>query len=390
MTDPFKLNLLTLEGSPHQVGQAHGEQLRPVIREMFQKMTAGFEEAMGMTRAAYLDGLFAETQFLQAAERWTPETLEEVRGIAEGAGLDFREAFVWQLLDEVDWYNTLKKMPFLDRDPNHCSTLGAFGKMADPALIAQNADMGKLVDGYGTLLHVKYAGTGLEKFVVTIPGVVGIWGLNNRSIGLCMNAMETQLNKSRKGLGTIFVAQGVLSRTNFADADHFMREVKHASGENYIVGAPGVAADYEASANQVIRYIPFEGASVVYHTNHPVQNDDLDLTPERIQQLPQELQAWVARAKVNTETRFCSLEERLKERTEPLTVAEIKKLLSTHDTPDDPVCRHRRDDQNGMTNFSFIMELSSEPRFHIASGPPCMTEFRTFTFQGGLEKWTNE
>jgi isopenicillin-N N-acyltransferase like protein len=390
MSNPFKLNLLTLSGTPREIGRAHGEQLRPVIQELFQKQTAGFEEYMGMTRAAYLDELFTQTHFLQAVETWTPAALEEVRGIAEGANLDFKDAFVWQLLDEADWYNTLKKMPFLDRDPNHCSSLGAFGKMANPAMIAQNADMGKSVDGYGTLLHVKYEQTDIEKFVVTIPGVIGIWGLNNHGIGVCMNAMELQLNKSRLGLGTIFVAQGILSKTNFSDADRFIRDVRHASGENYIVGAPGIAADYECSANSVIRHIPYQEAFVVYHTNHPVVNDDLDLTPERINLLPQDLQTWLTRAVVNTETRFNSLDIRLKDRTDPLDVSEIKKILSSHDTPDDPVCRHRRDDQNGMTNFSFIMELGNDPCLHIASGPPCMTEFRTFNFKDGLEKWTNE
>ncbi len=384
MTNPFKLNLLTLAGTPRQVGRAHGEELRPVIQELFQKQTAGFEEYMGMSRASYLEALFSKTRFVQAVETWTPDAVEEVRGIAEGSGLDFQNAFVWQLLDEADWYNNLKKMPFLDQDPNHCSSLGAFGIMANPAMIAQNADMGKSVDGYGTLLHVKYTQTGLEKFVVTIPGVIGIWGLNNHGIGVCMNAMETQLNKSRYGLGTIFVAQGILSKTSFSEADRFITQIKHASGENYIIGAPAIAANYECSANKVVRYFPFEGANVVYHTNHPLVNDDLDLTPERIKLLPPEIQVWLDRAMLNTTTRCNSLETYLKHRTTPLTVPDIIKILSTHDTPDDPVCRHRRDDQQGMTNFSFVMEFGSEPCLHIASGPPCMTEFRTFNFSDGL------
>jgi isopenicillin-N N-acyltransferase-like protein len=390
MTNPFKLNLLTLTGTPREVGRAHGEQLRPVIQELFQKFTAGFEEYMGMSRTAYLDELFSTTRFLQAAETWTPDAVEEVRGIAEGANLDFQNAFVWQLLDEADWYNNLKKMPYLDRDPNHCSSLGAFGSMASPTLIAQNADMGKSVDGYGALLHVKYTQTGLEKFVVTIPGVIGIWGLNNHGIGVCMNAMETQLNKSRLGLGTIFVAQGILSKASFSEADRFIIEVKHASGENYIIGATGIAANYECSPNKVIRFIPFEGANVVYHTNHPIVNDDLDLTPERIKLLPSEIQSWLERAMVNTNTRCSSLETRLTARTTPLTVRDVIEILSSHDTPDDPVCRHLRDDQQGMTNFSFVMEFGDEPCLHIASGPPCMTEFRVFNFSDGISRWTSE
>ncbi len=384
MTNPFKLNLLTLSGTPREIGRAHGEQLRPIIQELFRKQTAGFEEYIGMTRPAYLEELFNKTRFLQTAETWTPDAVEEVRGIAEGSNLDFQNAFVWQLLDEADWYNNLKKMPFMDQDPNHCSSLGAFGAMANPTLIAQNADMGKSVDGYGTLLHIKYTHTGTEKFVATIPGVIGIWGLNNHGVGVCMNAMETQLNKSRYGLGTIFVAQGILSKASFMEADRFITGIRHASGENYIIGAAGIVANYECSANKVVRYIPFDGANMVYHTNHPLVNTDLDLTPERIKLLPTDIQSWLDRAMVNTETRFNSLETYLKHSANPLTVPDIIKILSTHDTPDDPICRHARPDQQGMTNFSFVMEFGDEPYLHIASGPPCMTEFRTFNFSDGL------
>ncbi len=382
--NPFKLYTLQLSGDPRQVGRAHGEELRNVIREFHQKQIAGLETYLKMTYSAYLDMLFRETRFLQAAEEWTPDCVEEVHGIAEGSGLDFHAAFAIQLLDEADWYISQKTMGLFEVESNHCSALGACGEMASVNLIAQNADMGKSVDGYGTLLHVKYTQTGIEKFVATIPGVIGIWGMNNKSIGVCLNAMTTHMKKSARGLGTIFVSQGILSKKTFAEADHFIREIPHASGENYTIGSPETVVDYECSANKVSRYIPFEGASVVYHTNHPLENDDLDLTPENIKKLSPELQTWVARAQQNTGVRFDSVEKRMKNLSAPLTVEKVKEILSSHDTPDDPVCRHRRDDQNGMTNFSMVMELGKDPRFHIASGPPCSTEFKVFNFRDGL------
>jgi predicted choloylglycine hydrolase len=390
MTNPFNLNVLTLEGTPREVGRAHGEGLRATIQEFFQKQTTGLEAYLKMTYSAYLDMLFADTQFLQAAEKWTPDLVEEVHGIAEGANLDFRAMFAYQLLDEADWYLSQKTMGLFEVESNHCSALGAYGKMGQPNLIAQNADMGKSVDGYGTLLHVKYTRTGMEKFVATIPGVIGVWGLNNRSIGICLNAMTVQMKKSSRGLGTIFISQGILAKETFTEADHFIREIPHASGENYTIGSPEMVADYECSAHKVNRYIPFEGANVVYHTNHPIDNDDLDLTPENVKKLSPELQAWVVRAQQNTDVRFNSVEKRMKNLETTLTVEKVKEILSSHDTPDDPVCRHKRDDQNGMTNFSMIMELKEDPRLHIASGPPCMTEFRVFNFRDGLEKWTRE
>ncbi len=378
--NPFNLKVLHLEGTSRQIGRAHGEELRTTIQSMAGERKAGIESGFKITLEQFLDRLFEETSFYQAAERWTPQLVEEVRGIGEGAGLDFRSAFAWQLLDEMDWYLRQKTTPALAFEPNRCSALGAFGAASEPTIVAQNADMGKSVDGLGILLHKKNTETGLQTMVVSIPGVLGIWGLNSRGVGLCMNALDLWLNHARDGLGTIFVSGGVLSQPSFEEADHFIRSVRHASGENYVIGAPGIAVDYEGSTDHVVRYVPFEQAQVVYHTNHPVASADIELTPEREEALPEELRKLIALGRQDTTSRFCSVEANMKNLASPLAVDKVKQILSAHDNPDFPVCKHKREDRQGMTNFCIIMELSEAPTLHVTSGPPCMSEFRTFRF----------
>jgi len=378
--NPFNLKILTLKGTNRQIGRAHGEELRDQIQAMAAERTAGVESYFKVSMEKFLDTLFEETQFLQAAEHWTPQLVEEVGGIGEGAGLDFRSAFAWQLLDEMDWYLRKKANPAQPGDANHCSSLGAFGAAASPTIVAQNADMGKSVDGMGIILKKNNTDTGLQSLSVSIPGVLGIWGMNSSRVGMCMNAMDIWLNHARDGLGTIFVAGGILSQPSFAATDHFIHSVKHASGENYVIGAPGIVADYEGSANEVIQYTPFEGAQMVYHTNHQVVNTDIELTPEKEEALPDDMRQLLALGRQDTTSRFCSVEKRMRELNAPLTVAKVKEILSAHDSEDFPVCKHKREDRQGMTNFCIIMELSDTPAFHISSGPPCMTEFRTFHF----------
>ncbi len=378
--NPYEMKVLTLEGAPSQNGRAHGDTLRAQIQAMAAERTAGVESYFKISMSKFLDILFEETSFYQAAERWTPQLVEEVRGIGEGAGLDSQSAFAWQLLDEMDWYLRQKTNPALTSDPNRCSALGAYGAVSDPAIIAQNADMGKSVDGLGIILHKKYTDCGMQTLAVSIPGVLGIWGINSKAVGVCMNAMDIWLNHARDGLGTIFVSGGILSQPSFTEADRFVRSVKHASGENYVIGAPGIAADYEGSANQVVQYIPYPGAQVVFHTNHQIVNTDVELTPERELALPEDLRQLIALGRQDTTGRFCSVEARMKSLESPLTVEKVKEILSAHDDANFPVCKHKREDRQGMTNFCIIMELSDIPAFHVSSGPPCMTEFRTFRF----------
>ena len=66
-----------------------------------------------------------------------------------------------------------------------------------------------------------------------------------------------------------------------------------------------------------------------------------------------------------------------------MDIADIKKVLSSHEPPEFPVCRHFDPDEDpmrGMTNNSLIMVMSHPPEFLITSGPPCMSEYKTFSF----------
>lgn len=48
----------------------------------------------------------------------------------------------------------------------------------------------------------------------------------------------------------------------------------HASGQNYLVGGPGKVYAYECSASRIKRFTPRTGPDVIWHTNHPLANDD--------------------------------------------------------------------------------------------------------------------
>jgi len=374
MTQPFNMRFVTLEGTPRERGRIHGETLRSEILELMERFRDD-------TRQECLHPLIERTGLLAAAEKWTPDLVEEVRGIGEGAGLDFKTIFAWQLVEEVGWLGEYEKtLGSDDLGSGGCSALGVFGEESRSTLLAQTADNGVSVDGYQTFLHVKCLGSSLEAFVLTYPGWVGVYGLNSRGIGVCLNTISRQMNYAPDGLPVLFVGRGILAQPTLSDAIKFVRGIKHASGENYVIGEPGRVIDYECSANRVCQFIPYEGATRVYHTNHALVNDDVRLTARAMEKLPADVQLQLGRARQNSETRFRSLENWLRDTSEPVTVERVKSILSSHDSPEYPICRHKRPDNPGMTNACLIMECSTLPVMHVASGPPCMTEFKSFRF----------
>src|ERR1700736_6296440 len=99
-TTETPLQFLTLSGSPRERGRNHGEALRADIRGVMDRWKDALREASKLPIAEYLDLLCEKTNFIPAIDRWTPDLLEEVRGLADGANVSFRDMYAYQLVDE--------------------------------------------------------------------------------------------------------------------------------------------------------------------------------------------------------------------------------------------------------------------------------------------------
>lgn len=378
-TSPIKeLKFLVLEGTPRERGQIHGEALKSEINEIVRSLTEPILKAGGNPED-YASQIVEGAGFLDATQKWTPHLVEEIKGIAEGAGIDFKIIFALNLLDEAEWFFQSRNWINPDyREESRCSVLGINRVGPNPTIVAQNADMGPTVDGYQTLFHIKHKESDLEELVLSLPGVTGVYGMNNRSMGVCLNALTMTLNKSPKGLATIFIARGILFQKSLDEAVKFIKKVKHASGEAYTFGDSERVVCFEGSANKVSQFIPYTEANRVYHTNHPLVNDDIWLSPDNPEKMAPALRDRLKIGIANSKTRFQTLEKRLGDLSKPVTVEKVKSILCSHDSSEYPVCRH--DERGNITTFSMIMALSDTPEMHVAAGPPCKTGFEIHKF----------
>ena len=83
---PAKLRIVELSGTPYEMGRIHGRTLGPEIRELVKLWKENLTETFGVPPEAFIRRLLEKTDFKAAMARWTPGLLEEVRGIADGAG----------------------------------------------------------------------------------------------------------------------------------------------------------------------------------------------------------------------------------------------------------------------------------------------------------------
>lgn len=368
--------ILVLSGSPRQRGRVHGEELREKISELTAIWKGELHQKHKVDPDTYIANFLGNTQFEEAVAKWCPDLLEEVKGIAEGSGIDYKTIFGFQTAEEEWWYARARESGGPAPVSRQCSGLGAFDQEGLPSLVAQNQDF-TMKDGNEAILHIKHQDSSLESFVFTLAGLVGINpGMNSQAVAMTSHSLP-QLANRVDGLPVAFVLRGALARKSFHDAVKFINKIHHATGQNYILGGPEEVGSFECSAHKVSRYIPYPGANRTFHTNHALVNDEWDEMFEKA----------VAKGQFegglkNTRSRFEALEKRLKDPKKKITVDIAKDALSSRDDPNNPVCvaKRKKTQTRGFTAGCGIAVLSDPPEFHFAPGPPCQTAFGILKF----------
>jgi sugar phosphate isomerase/epimerase len=354
-----KLKVIELKGTPYQRGLAHGQSLKLAIQELVRRWKADLEKTYSVPATTYIKKLLEASDFKPAIERWTPGLLDEVRGIADGAGVDIETMYAFQLVDEI-WVMSD------DLDLSKCTTIAAQRRGDSPALVAQTLDIPTFYHGFQTVLRILGSADEPGALIFTIPGVVAANGLNDRSIAVCVNAV-TQLAYSPKGLPVAFAIRGILRQKTYEEAVRFLKEIQPAAPQNYVIGGPNNAASFERSAGRMVEFIPFEGARFTYHTNHPILNEDFN--PRFVEALRKKnmtLEAYKARC-----SRFKFLGETFKDNGAALDLAVLKRVFA------DRTSGINHQGTYGCT----IMVLSDHPELHIAPGRPDTEPFSVLTFE---------
>jgi len=371
--DTSKFRVIELSGTPRERGRIHGEELRDHVRAILEKTKSGIQRNLNVDPDDFIRGFLTFGDFESSIQRHAPDLVEEIEGLAEGAGIDSDTARYLQLTDE-DWVYRRKVHPGLSNAGDNCTAFGL--KTPTGVLAGQNMDI-DYVDGHQVLFHIRFPDKELESFVFSIAGLLALNGMNSAPLGICCNTLM-ELRSSNFGLPVQFIVRKVLECESFDAAVRFINSVSHASGQNYIIATPERFGSFECSANEVTEYTPYPNSPAVCHSNSPLANGDID---------PEAMSRFKDRAELeeNFKARYESIWQRLGKTGRDSTLEDTKAALSAHDDPANPVSRTFDPESGekflGFTAGSMIYQLDPDkPILHLASGPPCQTEFREFHF----------
>ncbi|KAL2833333.1 acyl-coenzyme A:6-aminopenicillanic acid acyl-transferase-domain-containing protein [Aspergillus cavernicola] len=252
---------VTASGTPWTIGHTHGSQIPSRIAQCiknYEKLfleTAGVSWSESKTRAA---------TYLPALEQNEPDLVEEMKGIAAGAGVEFLDILALNLRSEISLTNYSDGCTsIVTRGNNNTSTKSAAGGV----YLAQNWDWVGEASSSTTFFDITPAGKPRIRMMGE-AGIVAKFGLNDAGVGICMNAIRSgSISKSQ--LPVHLAMRRVLECRSFDGALEMLNKKGLASCVNLMIAdKSGKIATVECTPKGVAVIYPEPGSWTTWHTNH--------------------------------------------------------------------------------------------------------------------------
>ncbi|MGM0852733.1 MAG: C45 family autoproteolytic acyltransferase/hydrolase [Bacillota bacterium] len=232
---------LELQGSPREIGRKHGQEGKTeVLRSLdtYEKLFYGYkrinwEEAKGIA-----------IQHLAAIEQYDLDLIEEMQGIAEGAGVTFEDILTLNARSEIALAN-YKGAVFSDG----CTAIAVAPPLTEDIIIGQNWDWKGSQKESLLLLDMKQQHKP-DITMVTEGGMIGKIGFNSAGLGLCFNALLT--DKKSNEIPIHLGLRSVLNSSSLPEAISKIKGGKMASSASFLIGMDegggiGTAVNIEVS-----------------------------------------------------------------------------------------------------------------------------------------------
>jgi isopenicillin-N N-acyltransferase-like protein len=346
----FRYPLIEATGTPRELGRQHGEQARTKIAGFVGWMCESFKLSQKeLGRRA--------RSFKPLMNQRCPHLMDEIVGLAEGAGVGIEAALACQLRGEL-----------VGHSAEACTTfvLGPSVTANGETLIGQTSDMADEMRDFAYVLHLQPEGRP-EVIMWTFGGMLGYHGLNEHGVAHFANSLGGG-PRWQPGLSHYPLKRLILEQRNLGAVRGLMASYPVCSSGNYVLSdGAGSILDVELTSDGPSE-ITDEGAGFIAHSNHFLctphscpENDAASL-PDSFPRLD----------------RIRSL---ITQNSGLLSVESMKSILADHDGHPVSICRHPHDGHgidilpnSGRTVAAIIAE-PNQGRFHIASGNPCEAPF---------------
>jgi isopenicillin-N N-acyltransferase like protein len=363
---PNEIPRVRVEGTPYDRGRQYGAQARALVHLSVRAYQRVFAHYAGWDWAKVRR---AAAGFEAPIAGFRPAYLEEMRGIADGAGLDLADVLAINVRTEVMFAAQARRAPLATRKaPAECSAFAVAPVPGQPGatLVGQNWDW--LLHSARTLVVLEAGQDDGPDFVTVVEaGLLAKTGMNAAGLGLATNALVTDADAGVPGVPYHVLLRALLDCATVTDALAVLQAAVRSSSANYLIAhASGAVLDVEAAPGDFTRlYLLSADRGVLLHTNHFLSPciDPIDLSlwamPSSAVRL-QRLRAGGARP-------------------EPMTLDHFRALLADHADYPHSICAHpdptEHPCERSATIASVLMDLT-ERQIWVAAGHPCQAPYQ--------------
>ncbi|GJM60557.1 C45 family peptidase [Persicobacter diffluens] len=256
--------------TPYHRGIQHGTALKLVINKTLSNFENWLRNNANAKDPDQMISNFVEsTGHIAAVKKELPDLYLEMKGIADGAEVDFNKLFVYQSFDELFLY--LMKSGQLAIKDGHCTTTGIFNRTSLPNYVTHNNDIPTYHEGAVTVLKIKYPNSDLEILQQTFAGQIGQNGVNNYGVSVGVNTIA-DLPTTSYGIPVSFKVRKVLESKNTEQAYQYLKNTTAGTAMNFMIGDREKVIAVETWEGNA-KILDQTGEQFNVHTNHSLQEN---------------------------------------------------------------------------------------------------------------------
>jgi len=333
MSEAFPL--VEVAGDAFHMGYQHGKQAEPLIRRYLQWI----EKLTGQAAAPLRDNAM---RFVPYITRLSPEYMQEVLGLAEGARIPLADAMLCQARAEAA------------RQWDGGCTAFALARSATAGgrpLAGQNQDLEPGYADVAIVLRVRPNGGRPRAVMVTFAGQLGYAGMNEFGVSNFSNALYNF--RWRPGLPYYPIRRVLLEQRTAGDCIRILREQRACSAVNLVIAdGRGDVADVESRPEGIAVYRD-EHPDRRLHTNH---------------YLTAEFAAYEDGTLPDSVPRLARVRRLVAKAWGKIDVSTMKEILADHDGGAAGICRHG---DRGMDSIAAYIADPAAGTLHVRRGHGC-------------------
>ncbi|MEU9794437.1 C45 family peptidase [Streptomyces sparsogenes] len=361
------LPVVEISGTPSQRGRQYGEAVAPQLEAALGYYAEAFGFSSGLT---WRQVTARAARWLEPVRDYAPDLLEEMQGIADGAGLDLLDILALNARGEVIYDDSFTRMREEEDAAEGCTSFAAYGEASGDGHVWAGQNWDWRAGVADTVVMLRVVQPPRPTVVMQVEaGQVGRQGANSAGIALNANGLGGRFDDT-VGLPQTVIRRRVLDQSSITDAlDVLFRTRAHIASNALLTCREGFAVDVETTPARHGWTYPNDGLLV--HGNHyqagvpaALAADYRPLSPDSLVRVP--------RAEEGL--------RKLREATGPDESRKlIKQALSDHLGYPDSLCTHSDPRQPPVKHWetlvSSCVDLTAGD-YHVTAGTPCDREYQ--------------